>query len=471
MGIPALLDAAALITTGQCNVVLIAAGGAGVHSDRASTAPWTRPANELVVGYGLFTAAEFALMARRHMLTYGTTPEQMATAAAVIRTNGHANPEAVYSGRGPFSPEDILASRMVADPFHLLDCATTSEGGCAIVLVKADRAARLRGAGVDPRRGQRLVRAGLRRAHRSGTSSPAPTAPPAGLVGARAAKPRLRHGRPRRPPTSTSPSSTTRSRSRSSGSSRRSASARPARVGRSSRTGTSGRARRSRSRPTAGPCRSATPGSTRSSCSGSSGPRSSSGVRAPPTRSTARRSPSARTAAPAPSSATSSSWAGSAHEPPRSPSPEASLPAAEPPQPAVLGGVPAPRTALPALRRVLVPTVASARSPCARGATRATPVWEHERRDRARSTAGPWSGARLTPPSRCPYAPAVVRLDEGFWMLSAVIGCEPEALHEGLRLARRVPPGLRRDHAAVLPPGLRQPEAERRVRCRPPTRP
>ena len=34
-----------------------------------------------------------------------------------------------------------------------------------------------------------------------------------------------------------------------------------------------------------------------------------------------------------------------------------------------------------------------------------------------------------------PYAPAVVRLDEGFFMLSAVIGCEPGALQEGLRLA------------------------------------
>jgi acetyl-CoA acetyltransferase len=141
LGIPALLDAAALITTGQCDVVLIAAGGAGVHSDRASTAPWTRPANELVVGYGLFTAAEFALMARRHMLTYGTTPEQMAAVAAVIRNNGHANPDAVYAGKGPFSPADILASRMIADPFHLLDCATTSEGGCGIVLVRAERAA------------------------------------------------------------------------------------------------------------------------------------------------------------------------------------------------------------------------------------------------------------------------------------------------------------------------------------------
>jgi len=56
---------AVLITTGQCDVVLVAAGGAGVHTDRTSTAPWTRPTNELVVGYGLFTAAESALMARR----------------------------------------------------------------------------------------------------------------------------------------------------------------------------------------------------------------------------------------------------------------------------------------------------------------------------------------------------------------------------------------------------------------------
>jgi uncharacterized OB-fold protein len=39
------------------------------------------------------------------------------------------------------------------------------------------------------------------------------------------------------------------------------------------------------------------------------------------------------------------------------------------------------------------------------------------------------------PSFRVPYAPAVVRLDEGFWMLSAVIGCEPEALQEGMRLA------------------------------------
>jgi acetyl-CoA acetyltransferase len=78
------------------------------------------------------------------MITYGTTPHQLATVAATIRNNGHRNPAAVYAGRGPFEPADVLASRMVADPFHLLDCSMTSEGGCALVLTSPERARDLR---------------------------------------------------------------------------------------------------------------------------------------------------------------------------------------------------------------------------------------------------------------------------------------------------------------------------------------
>ncbi|MCK9897738.1 hypothetical protein MXD60_24625 [Frankia sp. AgB32] len=39
---------------------------------------------------------------------------------------------------------DAVDSRLVADPFHLLDCAMTSEGGCALLLTTAERAADLR---------------------------------------------------------------------------------------------------------------------------------------------------------------------------------------------------------------------------------------------------------------------------------------------------------------------------------------
>jgi acetyl-CoA acetyltransferase len=142
-GIPAILETAAVIAAGICRTALVVAGSAGVYTERAATAPWTRPNNEFVVSFGLFTAVEFALIARRHMEMYGTSAEHLATVASTIRNNGHVNPEAVYFGRGPFTPEDILASRMVADPFHLLDCSMTAEGGCALLLTRAERASDL----------------------------------------------------------------------------------------------------------------------------------------------------------------------------------------------------------------------------------------------------------------------------------------------------------------------------------------
>jgi len=142
-GLGMIMEAAGAIAGGLCDTVVIAAGAAGVYTDRAATAPWTRPESEFVIPWGLFTTAEFALIARRHMIEFGTTEEQMAIVAATIRNNGHVNPEAVYHGRGPFTPADIRASRPIAEPFHLLDCAMTSEGACALVLTGADRAADL----------------------------------------------------------------------------------------------------------------------------------------------------------------------------------------------------------------------------------------------------------------------------------------------------------------------------------------
>ncbi|NKY43650.1 thiolase family protein [Nocardia cerradoensis] len=147
-GIAGVLQAASLVATGLAKTVLLADGEAGIYTERAATAPWTRPSNEFVAPFGLYTAAEFALIARRHMDRYGTSAEQMAEVATTIRNNGHVNPEAVYYGRGPFQPSDVLASRMIAEPFHLLDCAMTSEGGCALLITTVERAADLAGSPV-----------------------------------------------------------------------------------------------------------------------------------------------------------------------------------------------------------------------------------------------------------------------------------------------------------------------------------
>jgi acetyl-CoA acetyltransferase len=120
-GITAVVQAAAAIRSGLCTTALIADGGADLYTDHSATAPWTRPTNEFVAPFRLFTAVEFGLMARRHMEVYGTTAEHLAEVAATIRNHGHVNPEAVFHGRGPYTRDDVLASRMVADPFHLLD--------------------------------------------------------------------------------------------------------------------------------------------------------------------------------------------------------------------------------------------------------------------------------------------------------------------------------------------------------------
>lgn len=157
MGIAGVLEAANAIAAGVCETALVVGGTAGILASKGdATAPWVRAANEFVLSVGMYTAVEFALIARRHMAMYGTQPEHLARVSSTIRNNGHINPEAVYYGRGPYSPEDILASRMVADPFHLLDCAMTAEGGVALLVTTAERARDLKlppvyllGAGID----------------------------------------------------------------------------------------------------------------------------------------------------------------------------------------------------------------------------------------------------------------------------------------------------------------------------------
>lgn len=144
-GAAAVLEAATAIEAGVTDVVVLAAGEAGLHTDSTTTAPWTRPPNEFIECWGLMTPAEFALSAKEYMHRFSVDPLKVAHVAAVIRNNGARNPEAVYFGRGPFTAADILASRMVADPYHLLECATTAEGGSALVLTTEERARDLRG--------------------------------------------------------------------------------------------------------------------------------------------------------------------------------------------------------------------------------------------------------------------------------------------------------------------------------------
>ncbi len=77
-------------------------------------------------------------MARRYMHEFGLTREQLANVAVAARRNAARNPKALR--REPITVEDVVASRLIADPLHALDCCLVSNFGGAVVVTTVERA-------------------------------------------------------------------------------------------------------------------------------------------------------------------------------------------------------------------------------------------------------------------------------------------------------------------------------------------
>jgi acetyl-CoA acetyltransferase len=73
------------------------------------------------------------------MYEYGTTPEQMAKLAVDQRFNALKNPNSAFQGT-PITIDDVLNSRYVNEPLHLLECVMPSAGAAAVIMTRADRA-------------------------------------------------------------------------------------------------------------------------------------------------------------------------------------------------------------------------------------------------------------------------------------------------------------------------------------------
>lgn len=137
----AVRHAAAAIATGQCTTVLVSAADTmrtGLTPERAQAQMASTGDPDFEAPYGLPVPGSYALIARAHMHAFGTTPEQLAHVAVTTRAHAALNPAA--EKRTPITVDDVLSSRMIADPLHLLDCSLVSDGGAAIVITAADRA-------------------------------------------------------------------------------------------------------------------------------------------------------------------------------------------------------------------------------------------------------------------------------------------------------------------------------------------
>jgi acetyl-CoA acetyltransferase len=98
----------------------------------------------LEVPFGFFPQpVYFATVMRRHMIEYGTTPEQFGEIAVAQRANANRTATAIMRDK-PMTIDDYLASPMLADPLRMFDACLISDGGGAFVTTTVERARDLR---------------------------------------------------------------------------------------------------------------------------------------------------------------------------------------------------------------------------------------------------------------------------------------------------------------------------------------
>ena len=138
--------AAAAIHAGLCEVALILYGSTAASNSMAIGTGMGggsgNPDTAFVSPYGMTTVGSYALIAQRHQHLYGTRSEQLAEISVATRAHASLNPEAKM--QRPITVEDVLESRIISSPLHLLDCCIISDGGGAVVVTSLERAKDLR---------------------------------------------------------------------------------------------------------------------------------------------------------------------------------------------------------------------------------------------------------------------------------------------------------------------------------------
>ncbi|HET9489541.1 MAG TPA: hypothetical protein VFR64_07290 [Methylomirabilota bacterium] len=95
------------------------------------------------VPFGMRSAGQnFALTFMRHMYEYGTTSEQVAHVKVTHSKHASQNPKALLKER--VTVEDVVRSRWIVKPLHLLDCCLETDNATCLIVAPAERARDLR---------------------------------------------------------------------------------------------------------------------------------------------------------------------------------------------------------------------------------------------------------------------------------------------------------------------------------------
>src|SRR5690606_9914059 len=126
---------------GYCDTVLITHGESGRSRVGAGGFGGGRqtPSGQFDSPYGVAgPPTMFSVPIARHMKTYGTTEEHLAAVSVATRQWAERNPRAMM--RDPITVQDVLDSRLIAWPLHLLNCCLVTDGGGALILTSEERA-------------------------------------------------------------------------------------------------------------------------------------------------------------------------------------------------------------------------------------------------------------------------------------------------------------------------------------------
>ena len=138
--------AATAIAAGRCNVALITLAGRprseGYSGANARPVVAAAPDAAWEAPFGPVTTNIYGMCAMRHMHEFGTTSEQLAWIKVAASHHAQHNPNAML--REVVTVADVLASPMIADPLHRLDCCVVTDGGGALVVVRPEIARSLK---------------------------------------------------------------------------------------------------------------------------------------------------------------------------------------------------------------------------------------------------------------------------------------------------------------------------------------
>ncbi len=145
-----IMNAAALVASGQCQHVLVVTGDnrlTGMSRDGAVAALSEVGHPQFERPFGISVPASYALVAKHYMRQYGVTSEQLAAIAVEHRRHAGRHPKA--QKRDPITVADVLGSKMIADPLHMLDCCLISDGGAALVVSSRSAARDTKGKAIE----------------------------------------------------------------------------------------------------------------------------------------------------------------------------------------------------------------------------------------------------------------------------------------------------------------------------------